>query len=795
MKKITSLALSLILVTGFLFAPSCSKKQLDFSSCDWYSSETFTLSSHEDDFITMRYSDDSCVCGDKLYIAVTTDYFSKEKIEAFDNGSDILTFDDHIQVNELMEYDVNTGKLLNSLSYQDSLKEFYPEIDDPELITICGMLPHENKLNLYLQVMDQEISFDRITFDTKSKKFSDCEKGIFTLDQFSDDYLEQITRVGDKDIARVYCNDTGKNSYKFYIIDGTDTDVVRISDTVNENISSMENYIVDDDKLIVITEIFDFGGSHKALVEIDIDTGEVSFSNDLGKLSSVSNTYIVNGDESYSILPEGIYKYNTEKDEMEKQVDFNFSDINYYDASHSSIVSSTDSRIVLLESKRDNLSLLNGIVDNQIHVITGSDNNPHDGKQKIVVANMGDELDYATAEAISKFNKENPDYYIELRVYHDDASLSGLYSLTDISNRVMIDIKNGDAPDVILNGAAYTELNSAEYLVDLSTYISNDSDFNLSDYYENIIQAAATGDKLYQIPVTTNLYGIRTLASDNDDYSFAYDEYSKYTDSVLNGFDPIYEKVGFDKQQYMNELLSSHLFSFIDYETKQVDFNKDEFIEAAEYVKNLYEVPENSYEEILYFEPFLSREDTYYGEIHPFDFYRTIEHLESDIKINDVPYSDSANCGAKVQIESSVAISADSENADGAWQFVKVLLSDEIQSLVDFISTPVNKAGLDAHIARIVEENNLEIGIMIYAACGNSYPGMMDDATLAEIDDNDILSFKSNYESVNNIRSNDAEILIIIDEEIAPYFAGQKSLDEVIPLINNRVSTLINERN
>ncbi|MCQ2527707.1 MAG: ABC transporter substrate-binding protein [Saccharofermentans sp.] len=800
MRKFLSVILSLVIVTGLFFVTSCSKKQLAFSDCSWYSSQTYELTSHQEDFVTFQYPDVACVCGDKLYLSMTINYFEPQKIEAFDNGTGTLTFDDNIQVNELMEYDVNTGELTNTIKYQEIIEEFYPEVSDLELITICGIVPHEDNLSIYLQriggFMSSEDNVDRITYNTKTGEFSDCEKGIVTFDSFSGESLEKIVNVDGKDVVVVYCVANGNNSYNINVIDGTNVKTIMLGETINENIFSMEDFIVDGNKLICIVDISDIGGFYKALIEVDISSGKVSFSADMKNLSSVDNTYIVNGNESYSIRSEGIYKYNTDSDEMEKLVDFNFSDINLYSAGHSSILSCTDNRIVLLENERQSLGLFDGITKTKIHIITASDENPYEGRQKLVVANMGDDLDYATAEAISRFNKENKEYYIELRMYYDDGSLSGLYALTDVSNRVMIDIKNGDAPDIILNGASYTELNSSEYLVDLSTYINSDSDFDLSDYYENIISAASTDGKLYQIPVTTNLYGVRSLVEENDDYSFSYGEFAEYKDVVLNGFDPIYESVGFDKNKYVNELLASHLCDYINYESNQVDFNKDSFINAIKYVNAMYDMPEDYSPEAFYYaEPFLSRNEVYYGEIHPFDFYRTIEHLGEDIRINGTPYAESsANRNACVQIISSVAISADSENADGSWQFVKMLLSDEIQSLVDLRSTPVSKSGLDAHISRMIEEADYEIQVVNYTMCGNSYPEMIDDCTLAEIDEEDIQSFKSNYASVDVIHSSDAGILLIVDEELTAYFEGQKSLDEVIPIINNRVSTLINER-
>ena len=40
----------------------------------------------------------------------------------------------------------------------------------------------------------------------------------------------------------------------------------------------------------------------------------------------------------------------------------------------------------------------------------------------------------------------------------------------------------------------------------------------------------------------------------------------------------------------------------------------------------------------------------------------------------------------------------------------------------------------------------------------------------------------------------DTSVLVILDEEIQPYLEGQKSLDEVIDIAENRINLMIDER-
>ncbi|MBR5058613.1 MAG: hypothetical protein IKX04_08600, partial [Clostridiales bacterium] len=48
--------------------------------------------------------------------------------------------------------------------------------------------------------------------------------------------------------------------------------------------------------------------------------------------------------------------------------------------------------------------------------------------------------------------------------------------------------------------------------------------------------------------------------------------------------------------------------------------------------------------------------------------------------------------------------------------------------------------------------------------------------------------------SVDYVYYSDIEIVSVVMEESAAYFAGQKSIDEVVAIIDNRVQTILNER-
>ena len=49
------------------------------------------------------------------------------------------------------------------------------------------------------------------------------------------------------------------------------------------------------------------------------------------------------------------------------------------------------------------------------------------------------------------------------------------------------------------------------------------------------------------------------------------------------------------------------------------------------------------------------------------------------------------------------------------------------------------------------------------------------------------------YESIDSLYGYDQSIYAIIEEQIGAYFAGDKSLDETVKLIQNRASLYVNE--
>ena len=107
-------------------------------------------------------------------------------------------------------------------------------------------------------------------------------------------------------------------------------------------------------------------------------------------------------------------------------------------------------------------------------------------------------------------------------------------------------------------------------------------------------------------------------------------------------------------------------------------------------------------------------------------------------------------------------------------------------------STPVRKTAYEATALQAIEK---------YNSTYERYKKMYPKDTLADqgipfckIDNKVVKDYEEMLNSSSVISEADPAIIIIVTEEMPAYFTGQKSLDDVIKIINDRSQTYVNER-
>ena len=497
----------------------------------------------------------------------------------------------------------------------------------------------------------------------------------------------------------------------------------------------------------------------------------------------------------------GIKKLDFDNKTVDEIFSYDNCNINRYDTRYLSIVSIEENRIVLSGAIHMTDSAGYDVLSQRIYMLDKQETNPHVGKKIITAATLTD-FDYTFCEAVVDYNDRSSDYFIKLdsqysmvemylngdiRYYYDGFATDGLESQSQISSRLAIDLMSGEGPDLIIDGASYLQLYNSEYLMDLS------SEIDTSSLFTNVIESTKTDGKIYQLPLTVGINGIVANTSDisSGQFGFTFEQYSSFVSGPCNGEDPI----GLSQTEYFITCLSYlNGECIID---DNVDYGTNNFISLAAYVKdNVFDPVMTSDNEADYYSVFGSIDlngGSYVNDISFADFIKDyynedIEHLT----ILGIPSGDGR--GPMLTVSSSVAVSAKTDNKEACIEFIRSLLSDEVQKDYGMLtgSIPVNVNAFETSAQEILSEINIEIERSLAYASAYGYT----DPTMpsSDIDSSVIDNFEEVIDSCSQVATLDPEIMIIVKEEMPAYFTDQKSIEEVISIINDRVTVFINER-
>lgn len=447
----------------------------------------------------------------------------------------------------------------------------------------------------------------------------------------------------------------------------------------------------------------------------------------------------------------------------------------------------------------DSSNIYSGKKADKIHLIEldRADKNPNAGKTVLELFDPDDGwVDVNTGKAISVFNETNSKYFIEVTDrynrgdYFDYSSgdennedtweLAGINGRAEFSNQLAVDIMNNEGPDILMNVSGYGQLNNSNYLADLTPYVKNDID----KYYENIIEGSKTDGAIYQLPISFALEGVLTKTENvgSSGKGFTFEEYEKFVDEVANGSDPIF----LGQATYFSKLFGSMNDKFI--VNGKVDLSGPEFAQMADFVKdNVREEGTSWNAQYTERTPGAEYTENCYGIGGYFTSAMSIAPWGNGVSLAGIPSIDGR--GPRFKPVCSVAISAQADNVDACGEFVKILLSEEVQ--VDIAMNDcfvINREAFrKAGDAAIDYYNNG--GSAFSGGYGGSSGGLRRQFSIEDVDfvEGIILSCSRSC-------SDDASISIILIEEMPPYFLGQKDLDAVIKIAQDRIQKVLDER-
>ena len=121
-----------------------------------------------------------------------------------------------------------------------------------------------------------------------------------------------------------------------------------------------------------------------------------------------------------------------------------------------------------------------------------------------------------------------------------------------------------------------------------------------------------------------------------------------------------------------------------------------------------------------------------------------------------------------------LALNSASDNKDLAWEFMKYLLSDEVQSLPSLHGLAVNKTGFDAIAER--------------------YYSFYSEGSQATVDKEEYAELLENWmEQINDCDTVDSAIWTLIEEENNKFFEGKQTAEETASILQRKLEQYFNE--
>ena len=798
MKKVTrqKTVAVILLLSVVLSIASCSsdksKNKKVSADSPWYDAEIidFKPETRTDKTISSMYS--RLAGSDEDYIAV----YSEGEYRVAENVDELDYRDCHIEIVSLIDrktkQTVKTIDLVKVLGpYDNTFNVNYTN----GIITIYGDSwdPETNK------TMNKEFEIDPVAGELINSRDISIFEGI------SIGRRQYSYSVGEYRILPDFCmSDDGLQPVLRVISpDGTMTEV---------EVKNSEEKLFDIVAVLALDE-------KTALIAVHRERDSMYYTFDLNtyKLSPADTedyswidieqlNWYFNGPDGdiYITTTEGVSRLDLKNEKAEAFFDYNCCNAGRKYTSRLEVADCTEDSILLCGSYMpSNIFSSIDIVDFVIIELTKAEKNPHAGKTILELYIPEYEMNGVISDSIIKYNETNKKYFIQITDRYNDYDYSSegdLLGQGDINDAAMLednnklsyglamDIMNGEGPDILMDTSGIAQLNNDNYLVDLSPLVS---ELDPENYYSSIIDGARTDGKLYQMPVCYTIKGIQT-DKENAGASgagFTTDEYERFLHDTLNGKDIIESS-----QAYYFALLFNNMSdSFI--KDGKVDLNGDDFEKLAKFVKDNVQqsviLPDEEVNVDEIFDSSLAAKNNkaIYCNCPGISGYLVKRaRVRNGTSILGVPSSDGR--GPMFGTNVSVAVSANAVNKDACIEFVKLLLTDEIQyefAVSDYFV--LNRNALRQSCNEAVKYYN-------GAGADDIFDYMIGCSVSIEIKftEEDIDNLENTILSCSKSDCIDSAVNLILIEEMPEYFIGQKDLASVISVLQDRIQKILDER-
>ena len=343
------------------------------------------------------------------------------------------------------------------------------------------------------------------------------------------------------------------------------------------------------------------------------------------------------------------------------------------------------------------------------------------------------------------------------------------------------------------------------FLEDLMPYLNRDSAVSPNKLMESVLNAVKTDGKLYQLPTSFQVVS----AAGKREIVGGYESWT--TDEVEDALKKLPEgatvfNVDYTKSHVLYLCASSAMNRFVDWQAGACSFDSDDFKSILSFANTFpdefdsmnfdFDEYQSDYrrvgqgQQLLANIAFASFDDIYYQ----------FAAMDNDVCFVGYPGA-SDGLGSGFVPLGSICMTTACKDKDGAWGFIRSLLSMDAQ--MQSPAFPMLKSAFEQQAQAAMQQDYVtdEDGNPILDASGNPIPVVL--YTIGFFNETvDVYAVTpEQYQAVcdlinqtTSVFTFDENLMNILTEETAAYFAGAKTLDETAAMIQNRASLYIAEQ-
>lgn len=430
---------------------------------------------------------------------------------------------------------------------------------------------------------------------------------------------------------------------------------------------------------------------------------------------------------------------------------------------------------------------------------------PPSGRTELVYASFQPfGVDREVRQAIEMFNRTHyNDIHIEIKDYWGDDWETAVQG----RERLMTELAAGNVPDILdlgyTNGTAamlpYQQLAQKGYLEDLWPYIESDPELGREGVFEPPFEAAEVNGGLYvvfgSVRGIVTLAGAERVVENRTSWSLA-DLRAAF--AAMPEGSTVLEYIA-TRAKTAERLLGMNMGNYVDWEAGQCHFDCENFRTDLEFLKELPEEIEWPSDEIVNRELGNRMEEgrqmlEYTVVSTPHDIQKYDAVFKGRASFVGFPVEDGSVGSAYFPSFTRLSMTTACQNKEAAWEIIRQLLLPRYHDQEDVARIYLQAGSIDIPINR--SDYELVRETFMAKNCLNTTWGYYGGSTwveLRESTETEMQRFEDLLYSIDKIDMCDSTIYNIVLEQAGPYFAGDKTLDEAVELIQRRVTLYVNE--